>query len=163
MREESVETIHHPKRAACLGTPAPKSHSRRKFMSQVGFTGAAALATGASRRRFLRTNGRLFVPAFAIVALLVTVSAWAQDGTRSHSWGQRYRDGRLVQQPERHPLQRGGNSLARLRHWNEIAINASGLDHTPVTPGESGLLGSRSAPAGQAGRWLSFTLRYSIQ
>ena len=147
MREESVETtIHHPKRAACLGTPAPKSHSRRKFMSQVGFTGAAALATGASRRRFLRTNGRLFVPAFAIVALLVTVSAWAQDGTRSHIWGQRYRDGRLVQQPERHPLQRGGNSLARLRHWNEIAINASGLDHTPVTPGEIRVYGEQVGP-----------------
>ncbi len=75
MKEKSVQTT------------TPKSHSRRKFMSQVGFTGAAALATGASRRRFLRTNGRLFLPAFAIVALIVTVSAWAQDGSRSHSWG----------------------------------------------------------------------------
>ena len=35
MKEESVQTT------------TPKSHSRRKFMSQVGFIGAAALATKA--------------------------------------------------------------------------------------------------------------------
>jgi len=47
MKEESVQTkIHHPRRVAPLGTPAPRSHSRRKFISQVGITGAATLAAG---------------------------------------------------------------------------------------------------------------------
>ena len=31
--------------------------------------------------------------------------------------------------PEKHPFRPGNNSTERLRHWNEIAINASGLDH----------------------------------
>src|SRR5439155_18847235 len=30
----------------------------------------------------------------------------------------------------------GAGAIDRLRHWNEIAIDASGLDHTPVPPGD---------------------------
>ncbi len=132
MKEESVQTtIPHAKRAARIGT------------------GAAVLATRSSRRRFprkfLKASVLLFVP-FAIVALLIAVSARAQDGDRNHNWGPRYRAGRHVQQPQRHPLRRGGNSLARMRHWNEVAINASGLDHTPVAPGEIRTFGEQVGP-----------------
>ena len=33
-----------------------------------------------------------------------------------------------------------------IRRWNEIAINASGLDHTPVAPGENRVFGEQLGP-----------------
>ena len=33
-----------------------------------------------------------------------------------------------------------------VHHWNEIAIDASGLDHTPVTPGEQRVFGEQYGP-----------------
>jgi hypothetical protein len=44
----------------------------------------------------------------------------------------------------RHP--RRADSIGRLRHWNEIAINTSGLDHTPVAPGENRVFGEQFGP-----------------
>lgn len=101
-----------------------------------------------SRRKFLRTNGRLFVPAFAMIALIVTFSALAQEGERSINkiWGEHYKPARHIQLPERNSFRRGGNSLLRFRHWNEVAINASGLDHTPVAPGENRIFGEQVGP-----------------
>ena len=40
---------------------------------------------------------------------------------------------------------------AALRYWNQIAINASGLDHTPVAPGETRIFGEQFGP-GRASR-----------
>jgi membrane-associated phospholipid phosphatase len=33
-----------------------------------------------------------------------------------------------------------------LRHWNQIALNATGLDHTPVAPGENRVFGEQLGP-----------------
>ena len=33
-----------------------------------------------------------------------------------------------------------------MRHWNEIAINASGVDHTPVAIGEARVFGEQYGP-----------------
>ena len=41
--------------------------------------------------------------------------------------------------------------LARLKDWNRIAIDASGLDHTPVAPGETRTFGEQLGP-GRASR-----------
>jgi hypothetical protein len=41
---------------------------------------------------------------------------------------------------------RGAGAMERLRHWNEIAIDASGLDHTPVPPGDSRVFGEQVGP-----------------
>jgi hypothetical protein len=41
---------------------------------------------------------------------------------------------------------RGAGALERLRHWNEIAIDASGFDHTPVAPGERRVFGEQLGP-----------------
>jgi hypothetical protein len=35
-------------------------------------------------------------------------------------------------------------------HWNEVAINASGLDHTPVAPGENRVFGEQVGPGRSA-------------
>src|SRR5262245_36155683 len=34
-----------------------------------------------------------------------------------------------------------------LLHWSEIAVNASGLDHTPVPPGDPRIFGEQLGPA----------------
>ena len=36
--------------------------------------------------------------------------------------------------------------MHRLRHWNDMAMNASGLDHTPVTSGEDRIFGEQYGP-----------------
>jgi hypothetical protein len=43
------------------------------------------------------------------------------------------------------------NRLSRLVHWNRIAIDASGVDHTPVAPGENRVFGEQVGP-GRASR-----------
>jgi hypothetical protein len=53
--------------------------------------------------------------------------------------------------PQRHPAPRHSlrhevGPLGQLHHWNEIAINASGLDHTPVAPGEHRIFGEQYGP-----------------
>jgi hypothetical protein len=37
-------------------------------------------------------------------------------------------------------------TLERLRHWNSIAIDCAGLDHTPVGPGDSRVFGEQIGP-----------------
>ena len=43
------------------------------------------------------------------------------------------------------------DSVGLVQHWNEIAIDATGLDHTPVAPGESRVFGEQLGP-GRASR-----------
>ncbi len=47
--------------------------------------------------------------------------------------------------------QRRTGTMERLRHWNEVALEASGLDHTPVTPGDTRVFGEQLGP-GRASR-----------
>ena len=51
--------------------------------------------------------------------------------------------------------------LDAIRHWNRIAIDASGLDHTPVPAGTRASSASSSAPAAPPARWRSCTSRSS--
>jgi hypothetical protein len=55
--------------------------------------------------------------------------------------------------PQFGPAQGRPSSLAArtrrhrgLRHWNQIAIDASGLDHTPVAPNENRVFGEQLGP-----------------
>ena len=41
----------------------------------------------------------------------------------------------------------GPSAADSLRHWNQIAIDASGLDHTPLAPGETRVFGEQLGPA----------------
>jgi hypothetical protein len=49
------------------------------------------------------------------------------------------------------PIIAPGPALDILHRWNEIAINASGLDHTPVPPGDPRIFGEQLGP-GRASR-----------
>src|SRR5260370_23215153 len=44
------------------------------------------------------------------------------------------------------PLVGPSHGLDSLHRWNVIAINASGLDHTPVAPGENRVFGEQLGP-----------------
>ena len=89
-----------------------------------------------------------------MLALAVSAPAWA-DGFRGgvrEALGPRFdaaprvRDG-----PKHRASRRGSDTASRIRHWNEIAIDASGLDHTPVMPGENRVFGEQLGP-GRASR-----------
>ncbi len=79
------------------------------------------------------------------------------------SWGGSFRDGRdtlgpFFEAPARHgppkskPRPRHDHAATSwVRHWNEIAIDASGLDHTPPAPGEDREFAQQVGP-GRASR-----------
>src|SRR2546425_3884155 len=48
--------------------------------------------------------------------------------------------------PHPHGARGGAEAMHQLQHWNEIAMNASGLDHTPVTSGEDRIFGEQYGP-----------------
>jgi hypothetical protein len=47
---------------------------------------------------------------------------------------------------ERRSWPRPSDARSRLVHWNRIAIDASGVDHTPVAPGETRVFGEQLGP-----------------
>jgi hypothetical protein len=98
---------------------------------------------------------KLIIPAIAILILGLAASAQSQGNGRSNGndmWGSRYRiASRARGSSGRHPSPRGEETLERMLHWNEIAINASGLDHTPVAIGENRTFGEQLGP-GRASR-----------
>lgn len=79
-------------------------------------------------------------------------TAWAQEGSRSidEVWGPLYQIEYQTRLLSRDSPPRGENPLARVKHWNTIAINASGLDHTPVRPGETRVFGEQLGPGRSA-------------
>jgi len=44
-----------------------------------------------------------------------------------------------------------------VRRWNSIALDAAGLDDTPVAPGEDRVFGEQLIPVAPAARWRSCT------
>ena len=97
---------------------------------------------------FEKQNWKLVIPTLAILILSLTGSTWSQESSRraDEAWGPRYGTATQTRALSRHSRPRGEDTMARLRHWNEIAINASGLDHTPVAPGESRVFGEQLGP-----------------
>lgn len=68
---------------------------------------------------------------------------WAQGFPGGHrdALGPRYEA--APREPLRH---RDGSTMDFVRRWNGIAIDASGLDHTPVAPGETRVFGEQFGP-----------------
>ena len=78
----------------------------------------------------------------SLCGCLTLAAAQKKQNVPEHkAWGENY---------TRQPRERGngrkkspahghyGGAMGRLKHWNEVAIDASGLDHTPADPGEHG-------------------------
>jgi hypothetical protein len=110
----------------------------------------------------LRKDRKLLVLTLITFILSSVVSAgMAQFRRADDFWGPRYgaqgngaqgfntqaRTSALL----RRPLTVGAVPAAGVHRWNQIAINASGLDHTPVAPGEDRVFGHQLGP-GRASR-----------
>ena len=83
----------------------------------------------------------------ALLTLSLALPVWA--GGLSHGINNALSASRPCPQHHpvpKHPLRHEVGPLARLHHWNEIAIDASGLDHTPVAPGEDARLRRAARP-----------------
>lgn len=116
--------------------------------------------TSHRRRRFLRTCRNLFVPAFALIGLVVTFTAFSQVGPRdfNRAWGEHYKAAPQTQAKvqtqstarQLFNLNNAGGTVQRVVHWNSIAIDASGLDHTPVPAGDPRIFGEQLGPGRSA-------------
>jgi hypothetical protein len=79
-----------------------------------------------------------------VVALMVLgvfrLNAGSENG---HPYGPRFKGTAQAQILARQEPVNDGNSI---RYWNRIACDASGLDHTPVLPGENRVFGEQFGP-----------------
>ena len=91
----------------------------------------------------IRLDKRLALFVTALVTSVSAASAQTAFRETSDLWGPRYR---LAPQPAHPVAQHHGGSADAVRYWNTIAVNASGLDHTPVQPGESRVFGEQLGP-----------------
>jgi hypothetical protein len=76
---------------------------------------------------------KFIIPIGSFFALTLAFAAAPQTAFRAASdfWGSLYNLPQPPPAPSKFPPGNGGGSADRVRHWNEVAINASGLDHTP--------------------------------
>ena len=116
--------------------------------------------TSHSKRKLRRTSVMLFVPVFATLALVFALSVLAQEdgGRLNRVWGERYTPAKQTQprirtQSRAHELfnlNHRGTTLRRLVRWNNVAIDASGLDHTQVPAGDPRVFGEQLGPGRSA-------------
>ena len=94
---------------------------------------------------------RLITPTLILLVLCAAVPAVPQRGPRRAEdvWGPRFKPAPAQSARPKHLSPH--DTLSRLRHWNEVAINSSGLDHTPVPVGDPRVFGEQLGPA-RAGR-----------
>jgi hypothetical protein len=98
----------------------------------------------------LLRNRKALILIVSILVLSVAGLAAIQQLTRKadNSWGSRFR---VQPQAERTQFILGaGSPPTGIRHWNAIAIDASGLDHTPVAPGDTRVFGEELGPGKSA-------------
>jgi len=70
-------------------------------------------------------------------------AVWGASTDFNRAWGSRYRGHSPAALARRH---RGDDAVDWIKRWNEIAINAAGLDHTPVEPGDARVFGEQLGP-----------------
>ena len=93
----------------------------------------------------VKRNPKLIVPTLAILTLSLAVSAWAQG---SHGGHRDHRDalGSRFEATHDEPRLQPRHGVDSVRYWNEIALIANALDHTPVAPGENRIFGEQLGP-----------------
>ena len=88
-----------------------------------------------------------------LVGLSVFVAAVPQHGQRfNRQWGSNFRPNpdadrwRRDEERRRRPRHHPSDAREMIAHWNTIAIDAAGLDHTEVGPGEERVFGEEFGP-----------------
>jgi hypothetical protein len=87
------------------------------------------------------------LPILFLLALAVGAPAWAGDSRRDErdAFGPFFVEG-ASRGHQIEETRHGDRTASWLRHWNGVAIDASGLDHTPVAPGEDRVFGEQLGP-----------------
>jgi PAP2 superfamily len=109
-----------------------------RHQSAPGVNGrAGGLCVNTKRRR------KGVVAAVSLLVLSLAVPVWGGEFSRgiSGAFGPRYNSG------SHQLLRHDHRGLDSVRRWNAIAIDASGLDHTPVASGETRVFGEQLGPA----------------
>jgi len=92
---------------------------------------------------------------FAVLFVLASPQGVSAEGSRGgfdDAFGPRFRPDARVDLPKsKHRPRHGFDRASGVRHWNQIAVDASGLDHTPVAPEETRVFGEQLGP-GRAAR-----------
>ncbi|HYP25115.1 MAG TPA: chloroperoxidase [Blastocatellia bacterium] len=108
----------------------------------------------------LKRNRSLIFLTLAIFCLGAAVYAGSGQFLRTFEdfWGERYGAPSSVQfsAQSREPVQLAPSALRGIRRWNAISYNASGLDHTPLAPGEDRVFGHQLGP-GRSARAMAIT------
>jgi vanadium-dependent haloperoxidase-like protein len=84
---------------------------------------------------------KLFSPFALAMVLCLCTGANARPDSFGNAFGPRFRGAQAI-----HPNRSPKKALDSLHRWNQIAINASGLDHTPVAPGDPRVFGEQLGP-----------------
>ncbi len=110
------------------------------------------MVAGALGEMFDRT-GRSAVLVLALLGLGGSAPASGDGGRResNEAWGPRFERSERARTTRQRPRGRGNDATSRIRHWNAIAIDASGLDHTPPAPDEERVFAQQLGP-GRASR-----------
>jgi hypothetical protein len=88
---------------------------------------------------------------FAVLFALASPQGLSAEGLRGgfdDAFGPRFHpDARQAPSDDvKHRPRHGFDRASVVRHWNQIAIDASGLDHTPVATGETRVFGEQLGP-----------------
>src|ERR1700716_2706109 len=84
---------------------------------------------------------KLFSPFALATVICLCTGANARSDSFGNAFGPRFRGAQTI-----HPNRSPKKALDSLHRWNQIAINASGLDHTPVPPGDPRVFGEQLGP-----------------
>ena len=98
------------------------------------------------RRGLFATLGAIVLLATNVLLMPDAQAQGFRDGVGG-ALGPLFRDNPYAQRGPRPPQHHDTSSAGMVRHWNEVAIDASGLDHTPVANGEVRVFGEQLGPA----------------
>ena len=84
--------------------------------------------------------------AILILALATTAGAGGFPGGHQEALGPLYEAVPVQEPPQRQDPPGAKDSARRIRYWNEIALTANALDHTPVEPGDNRIFGEQIGP-----------------
>jgi hypothetical protein len=99
-----------------------------------------------------QSRARILARALPFIFLFIAAASFAAEppGNPAEVYGPRFSASSVPIQQEQ-VERRSSQPVDGLRYWNQLAIDASGLDHTPVSPGEARKFGEQLGP-GRAAR-----------
>ena len=93
-----------------------------------------------------RTLGQFSCAVVLLLGSLALAESQSGIGDVKRFWGAQFRGERHRKVLRPRPPSPTTQPLERLHHWNSIAIDASGLDHTPPAQGEDRVFGEQLGP-----------------